>query len=115
MVSSARPWEGRDCAHPSSVAQSVVAPVEGETMIPPNSGDGSTGGTASSAEADSLSKQSSAPPLDKAPRKERKYLHDAGTAPAPADIQRLCRIWAEVGRAILLRRQPAGEEDKHDR
>jgi hypothetical protein len=35
---------------------------------------------------------------------------DAGTEPARADIQRLCRIWAEVGRAILLRRKQTGEE-----
>ncbi len=37
---------------------------------------------------------------------------DATTEPAQADIQRLCRIWAEVGRAILLRRKQAGEEDQ---
>ena len=46
--------------------------------------------------------------LDKSPLPERICgdAHDLG----PVDVQRLCRIWAEVGRAILVRRKQAGEE-----
>jgi hypothetical protein len=40
---------------------------------------------------------------------------DADTERANADIHRLCRFWAEVGRAILLRRKQAGEEDAQSR
>lgn len=36
---------------------------------------------------------------------------DDATDPAQSDINRLCRIWAEVGRAILVRRQQFHEQE----
>ncbi|MDA1226954.1 MAG: hypothetical protein O3A33_03185 [Chloroflexi bacterium] len=36
---------------------------------------------------------------------------DATTEPAEADIEQLCKVWAEVGRAILIRRKQAHEEE----
>ena len=50
--------------------------------------------------------------LDNCGQSERK-CGDAGTEPTQADIQHLCRIWAGVGRAILLRRKQTVEEDAH--
>ncbi len=49
--------------------------------------------------------------LDKSPQAERKCVPDAGNDPAQADIERLCRLWAEVGRAILTRRQQTNEQE----
>ena len=46
-------------------------------------------------------------PLDKLPQVERKCNLGAGTTPDPVDVERLCRVWAEVGRAILMRRRAA--------
>ena len=46
-------------------------------------------------------------PLDKLPQIERKCKVGAGTKPDLEDIERLCRIWAEVGRVILMRRRAA--------
>ena len=40
--------------------------------------------------------------LDLSAQPERKY---ADAEPTDADIERLCEIWAEVGRAILRRRK----------
>ena len=82
-------------------------------MMLPNSGDDPSGDNAFSAEVVELPQHSPQHPLDKESQIERKYVPDAGAAPAQADIQRLCHIWAEVGRAILLRRKRAGEEDTH--
>ena len=48
--------------------------------------------------------------LDNSGQLER-ICDDAGTERAGADIHRLCRIWAEIGRAILQRRKQPGEED----
>ena len=39
--------------------------------------------------------------LDKLPLLERQYGMDAGLS----DIEHLCKVWAEVGRAILMRRR----------
>ena len=47
--------------------------------------------------------------LDKSPLSEGKYVPDVGNDPAQWDIERLCRVWAEVGRAILLRRRNPSE------
>ena len=74
----------------------------------PNSGDDPSD-NASFAEVVELPQHSPPQPLDKESQIERKYVPDAGAAPAQADIQRLCSIWAEVGRAILLRRQGGHE------
>ncbi len=49
--------------------------------------------------------------LDKSPQAERKCVPDAGTDPAQGDIEHLCRVWAEVGRAILTRRQQINEQE----
>ena len=45
--------------------------------------------------------------LDKVPLIERKYGIDALHQPNQHDIEYLCKVWAEVGRAILLRRRAA--------
>ena len=42
---------------------------------------------------------------------ERKCVPDVGTDPAQGDIEHLCRVWAEVGRAILTRRQQINEQE----
>lgn len=40
---------------------------------------------------------------------------DARNEPSQADIEHLCNVWAEVGRAILTRRQQTnGEEELTD-
>ena len=49
--------------------------------------------------------------LDKSPQAEHKWVPDAGTDPAQGDIEHLCRVWAEVGRAILTRRQQINEQE----
>ena len=41
------------------------------------------------------------------------YVPDVGTEPAQADVDHLCRVWAEVGRAILSRRQRTDEQEDH--
>jgi hypothetical protein len=55
-----------------------------------------------------MGKDRSPEPLDKSPQHEGKYA-DAGVEPVQADIEHLCKVWAEVGRAILLRRKQNGE------
>ncbi len=42
---------------------------------------------------------------------ERKCVPDVGTEPAQGDIDHLCQVWAEVGRAILLRRVLFNEQE----
>ena len=39
------------------------------------------------------------------PPTERICDSDADAEPAQADVDHLCQVWAEVGRAILLRRK----------
>ena len=46
-------------------------------------------------------------PLDKLPQVERKFNEGARTKPGLEDVERLCRVWAEVARAILMRRKAA--------
>ena len=43
-------------------------------------------------------------PLDKLPPIERKYGMDAGFEANQHDVEHLCKVWAEVGRAVLMRR-----------
>ena len=50
-------------------------------------------------------------PLDKLPPIERKYGADAGFETTQQDIEHLCKVWAEVGRSILSRRQQADEQE----
>ena len=45
--------------------------------------------------------------LDKLPLVERKYPVDAGVEITRHDVEHLCKVWAEVGRAILMRRRAA--------
>jgi hypothetical protein len=47
-------------------------------------------------------------PLDSSVELVRIY-GDACSDPAQSDVQRLCYIWAEVGRAILARRKQSSE------
>lgn len=49
--------------------------------------------------------------LDKLPTIERKYGVDAGIETTQQDIEHLCKVWAEVGRAIISRRQQANEQE----
>ena len=45
--------------------------------------------------------------LDELPPIERKYGMDARSQPTQEDIEHLCKVWAEIGRAILMRRRAA--------
>lgn len=45
--------------------------------------------------------------LDSLPPIERKYGMDARSEPTQEGIEHLCQVWAEVGRAILMRRRAA--------
>ena len=45
--------------------------------------------------------------LDKSPPLERKYGVDAEIQPTQQEVGHLCNVWAEVGRAILMRRRGA--------
>ena len=45
--------------------------------------------------------------LAKLPPIERKYGVDARNKPVQQDIEYLCKFWAEVGRAVLMRRRAA--------
>ena len=45
--------------------------------------------------------------LDKSPPLERKYSVDAEIQPTQQEVDHLCNVWAEVGRAILMRRRGA--------
>ncbi len=47
--------------------------------------------------------------LDKSPQAEGKWVLDPGTDPTQRGIEHLCRVWAEVGRAILTRRKIQSE------
>ncbi len=46
-------------------------------------------------------------PLDKLAQIERKCDVGAEIRPDLEEVERLCRVWAEVGRAILMRRRAA--------
>ena len=50
-------------------------------------------------------------PLAKQAQVERKYSLDAGIEPTQQDVAHLCKVWADVGRAILARRQEADEQE----
>ena len=43
--------------------------------------------------------------LDKLSLIERKYGMDAGFEATQNDFEHLCKVWAEVGRAVLMRRE----------
>lgn len=43
---------------------------------------------------------------------EHIYVPDVGTEPAHRDIDHLCRVWAEVARSILARRQQTNEQEE---
>ena len=43
--------------------------------------------------------------LDALPLIERKYGMDARSEPSRGEIEHLCKVWADVGRAILKRRR----------
>ena len=45
--------------------------------------------------------------LDKSPPLERKYGVDAEIQPTQQEVDHPCNVWAEVGRAILMRRRGA--------
>ena len=47
--------------------------------------------------------------LDKSTQLERTY---GDVEPTNTDIERLCDAWAEVGKAILCRRQQRNDEEK---
>ena len=50
--------------------------------------------------------------LDKLPPTERQYNLDSRNEANRQDVEHLCKVWAEVGRAILMRRrQPADEQE----
>lgn len=46
-------------------------------------------------------------PLDKPLQTERKYVPDSGHEPTQIELERFCKTFAEVGRAILMRRRAA--------
>jgi hypothetical protein len=48
-------------------------------------------------------------------REDERIYGDAGSGPAQSDVQRLCLISAEVGRAILTRRKQADGKETVNR
>ena len=52
-------------------------------------------------------------PLDRLPPSNNNG-NDTGTNPAQDDVERLCKTWSEVGRAILMRRQKVHEDNQPD-
>ena len=48
---------------------------------------------------------------DQLPLTERKYSMDTGIEITQPDVGHLCKVWAEVGRSILSRRQQTNEQE----
>ena len=51
--------------------------------------------------------ESGSSPLDKPLQVERKYVPDSVHEPAQIEVERICKTFADVGRAILMRRRAA--------
>lgn len=86
----------------SGVPDKPHFPLESDTNDSANLGEAPLSPTADSRGAAELRLPQS---LDKLPLIERKYPVDAGIEINRHDVEHLCKVWAEVGRAVLLRRR----------